>query len=409
MRNEKTALISVKQALQKVLATAQDFGKEEISLQEATGRVLKTTVIADSDFPPFNRAAMDGIAIDFQQFKKGQTTFTIEAVQAAGSPQKTLQNRQNCIEVMTGAVLPVATDTVIRYEDIDLKNGQASLQVTAITAGQNIHTKGKDSCAGSFLIAENTKISAAEIGVLASVGQATITVAKQPRVLIISTGDELVPVSATPLPHQIRRSNVHTLVSLLASLHISSETAHMTDDKPLLKAAIEKALAMYDVLLFSGAVSKGKYDFLPEIFSELGVQKQFHTVAQRPGKPFWFGQRTNAKTAHITTVFGFPGNPISTYVNCLAYFYPWYRKSVGITAKQETAILTTTISFSPALTYFVAVKINTKNGELLATPVQGNGSGDLVSLTQADGFVILPATQDTFITGTVFPIIRFRK
>jgi len=407
MRNEKTALISAEQALQKVLATAQDFGTEEVLLQAATGRVLKTTVFADSDFPPFNRVAMDGIAIAFQQFKNGQTAFTIEAVQAAGSPQKTLQNKQNCIEVMTGAVLPAGVDTVIRYEDIVVENGQASLQVAAITAGQNIHTKGKDSCAGSFLIAENTKISAAEIGVLASVGQAIVTVAKQPRVLIISTGDELVPVAATPLPHQIRRSNVHTLVSLLASLHISSETAHMTDDKHLLKAAIEKALARYDVLLFSGAVSKGKYDFLPEIFTELGVQKHFHTVAQRPGKPFWFGQKTTK--GHTTTVFGFPGNPISTYVNCLAYFYPWYCQSVGITNEQETAILTTTISFSPALTYFVAVKITSRNGHVQATPVQGNGSGDLVSLTQADGFIILPATLDTFITGTVFPIIRFRK
>ncbi len=190
---------------------------------------------------------------------------------------------------MTGAVLPNNANTVIRYEDVTVKNGIATINVDVLNEGQNVHDKGKDGKVGDLLIKQNTKISAAEIGVLATVGKSFVKVAKQPKVMIVSTGDELVGVDEFPLEHQIRRSNVFTLVSLLEKLNIPSETAHITDDKPVLKSKIKAYLQEYDVLLFSGAVSKGKFDFLPEVFDELGVEKLFHKVAQRPGKPFWFG------------------------------------------------------------------------------------------------------------------------
>ncbi|MDD7915171.1 molybdopterin molybdotransferase MoeA [Polaribacter ponticola] len=285
-------MISVEEAKSIVLNSTQDFGVEEIPFIKSVGRVLKETIVADRDFPPFNRVSMDGIAIDFNEFSSRlssnrQLDFKIEGIQAAGSKQITLQNPENCIEVMTGAVLPNNANTVIRYEDVTIENGIATINIDLINDKQNVHKKGKDGKIGDVLIEGNTQISAAEIGVLATVGKSIVKVAKQPKVMIVSTGDELVGVNEIPLEHQIRRSNVFTLVSLLEKLNIPSETTHITDDKPILKAKIEGYLQEYDVLLFSGAVSKGKYDFLPEVFDELGVEKLFHKVAQRPGKPFF--------------------------------------------------------------------------------------------------------------------------
>jgi molybdopterin molybdotransferase len=395
-------MIAVQDALQIILNSTQDFGVEEIPFIQSVGRILKEDIVADRDFPPFNRVSMDGIAIDYSAFQKKQRSFNIEGIQAAGSEQISLENPVNCIEVMTGSVLPKNTNAVIRYEDVAIKNGIATLHVASIHENQNIHQQGKDGKRGDLLIKENTKISAAEIGVLATVGKAMVKVAKQPKVMIISTGDELVGVAEIPLAHQIRRSNVFTLVSLLEQLNILSETAHITDDKPILKSKIERYIQQYDVLLFSGAVSKGKYDFLPEVFEELGVEKLFHKVAQRPGKPFWFG-RTNT-----CNIFAFPGNPISTFVNCLAYFYPWFYKSAAIEIKEETAILGKEVSFKPNLVYFLQVKLENKFGHLVAFPITGNGSGDLASLVNADGFIQLPNDKTEFTKGEVFPIIRYR-
>jgi molybdopterin molybdotransferase len=395
-------MISVAQALQTVLNSFQDFGVEEIPFVKSVGRILKEEIVADRDFPPFNRVSMDGIAIAFQQFKNGQRAFKVEGIQAAGSEQISLQDAESCIEVMTGAVLPNNANTVIRYEDITIENGVATINTNAVNDGQNIHNKAKDGKFDDILIYQNTKISAAEIGVLATVGKSFVKVARQPKVMIVSTGDELVGVDEIPLEHQIRRSNVFTLVSLLERLNIPSETAHITDDKSILKSKIEGYLQEYDVLLFSGAVSKGKYDFLPEVFEELDVEKLFHKVAQRPGKPFFYGQ------TNTCSVFGFPGNPISTFVNCLAYFYPWYYKSVGIETNQERAILGEDVSFKPSLTYFLQVKLESENGKLVAFPITGNGSGDLASLVNTDAFIQLPSDKIEFKKGEAFPVIKYR-
>ncbi|RLK03034.1 molybdopterin molybdotransferase MoeA [Tenacibaculum discolor] len=396
-------MITVAKAKNIILENTQDFGIEEIPFLQAIGRVLKEDIVADRDFPPFNRVAMDGIAINHRFFEHGIRDFKIEGIQAAGSPQKTLDNAANCYEVMTGAVLPNNCDTVIRYEDVDINTLIATVTVDEIKEGQNIHTQGSDKNKGAVLIKKNTIISAAEIGVLATVGKTTVKVAKQPKVMIVSTGDELVDVNENPLDHQIRRSNVYTLVSLLNNLKIPAETAHITDEKSVLKEKIESYLKQYDVLLFSGAVSKGKFDFLPEVLDELGVQKLFHRVSQRPGKPFWFGVTDNCN------VFAFPGNPVSTFVNCMVYFYPWYLTSAGLHSEEKTAILAENINFKPNLSCFMQVKLTSENGQVYATPIQGNGSGDLASLVEADGFIELPKTEEvTFKKGSVFPIIRYR-
>ncbi|WP_299106142.1 molybdopterin molybdotransferase MoeA [uncultured Tenacibaculum sp.] len=395
-------MITVEEAKHIILSNTQDFGTEEIPFLESVGRILKEDIIADRDFPPFNRVAMDGIAINYRFFQYGVRDFKIEGIQPAGSPQETMDNAANCYEVMTGAVLPDNCDTVIRYEDVSINTLMATVNLDEITEGQNIHTQGSDKTEGTVLIEKNKQISPADIGVLATVGKATVKVAKLPKVMIVSTGDELVDVTETPEAHQIRRSNVYTLVSLLKELKIPSETAHITDDKVVLKEKIAGFLHQYDVLLFSGAVSKGKFDYLPEVLDELGVEKLFHRVAQRPGKPFWAGQTHNCK------VFAFPGNPVSTFVNCLVYFYAWYHKSVGLVENLQTATLTEEVTFKPELTYFLQVKTHTENGQLLATPIKGNGSGDLASLVEANGFIVLPkTTETTFVKGSVYPVIQY--
>jgi len=395
-------MITSEEAKHIILNSTQEFGVEEIPFIKSVGRILKETIVADRDFPPFNRVSMDGIAIDFKAFQKGQRAFKVEGIQPAGSAQISLQNSENCIEVMTGAVLPKNTNAVIRYEDVEIKNDVARIIINEVFDFQNIHEKGKDRKVGETLIEKNTIISAAEIGVFATVGKSTIKVAKQPKIMILSTGDELVSVNDKPEEHQIRRSNVFTLVAALEHLKIESETSHITDDKPILRQKIAQFLNDYDVLLCSGAVSKGKFDFLPEVFDELGVEKRFHRVAQRPGKPFWMGETKSCK------VFAFPGNPISTFVNCLAYFYSWYYKSVGVKTKEETAILTEDVTFKPNLTYFLQVKLSHKFGHILATPIKGNGSGDLASLVNADAFIQLPNDKTEFKTGENYPIIRYR-
>ena len=421
-------MISVQEALQTILNNTQDFGVEEIPFLKSVGRTLKEDILADRDFPPFNRVSMDGIAVNHRFFDQGIRAFFIEGVQAAGAEQKTMKVASNCMEVMTGAVLPENTDTVIRYEDVVIENGIATISVHILELGKNIHSKGKDRAQGDLLISKNSIISAAEIGVLATVGKPTVKVAKMPNVMIVSTGDELVEVDEIPLAHQIRRSNAFTLVSLLERLNIQAKTAHITDNKELLKQKIETFLKEYDVLLFSGAVSKGKFDFLPEVLEELRVKKLFHRVAQRPGKPFWFGKldtepsqsdikkELNLKKGSSISlrhqlsklVFAFPGNPVSTYVNCLVYFYPWFAKSVGFELKEETVILGEDVSFKPQLTFFLQVRVDIKFGQLVAFPVKGNGSGDLASLVEADGFIKLPTKQTTFKKGENYTIIRYR-
>ena len=396
-------LTTVQKALEIILNNSEDFGIEKVDFINTVGRVLKEDIVADRDFPPFNRVSMDGIAFSSEAFNKGQRAFKIEGIQAAGSPQLNLQNTSNCIEAMTGAMLPHNADVVIQYELLEIENGIAKVNLDTVKSFQNIHKKGLDRKKNDVLIPKNTLISAAEIGVFATVGKSKVKVAKQPKVIIVSTGNELVEVSETPAEHQIRRSNVYTLVSLLENIKIKADIAHILDDKKTLETKIASFLNEYDVLLFSGAVSKGKFDFIPEVLNNLGVEKLFHRVKQKPGKPFWFGKKANK------TVFAFPGNPVSTFVSCLKYFYPWYYKSVGLNFEnKQQAILSEDFYFKPNLTYFLQVKLHQKEGKLMATPIAGKGSGDLTNLVDSDAFLELPDDNSNFTEGQVFPLITYR-
>ena len=389
-------MISVQQATEIINEVPFHAGKEHVDISHATGRVLAENVVADRDLPPFHRATMDGIAIRYQQ---GITQFDVEGIQAAGQPQQKLHH--GCIEIMTGAVLPEGADTVVRYEDVTINDGKATINAP-VEKGQSVHKKGIDAVAGEILLRPGALISPAEIALLASVGKKVVQVYKIDSVAIVSTGDEVVPVESTPAVYQIRRSNGVAIASALSELKIDSSIFHLPDDPKVLEKELSAILEDHSIVILSGGVSKGKFDYIPSILEKLGIKKQFHQVKQRPGKPFWFGR------SETKTVFALPGNPVSTFLCFHRYILPWIENGLGIKTHNTKAILAVDYSFKPDLTYFLQVKIDTSTGSLLATPDAGEGSGDFANLRNVDGFIELPSERNGFKKGELFPYIPFR-
>lgn len=396
-------MVSVKEAFQIIKSVSCRCGTEPVSLPDSVGRVLAETIVADRDFPPFNRVAMDGIAISSKSFEAGQREYGIEAIQAAGEPGIKLQEPRKCIEVMTGAMLPEGTDVVIRYEDIELNDKQALVKITEVKKGMNIHPKGQDAKKGEVLLQSNQLISPAEIALLASAGRESVLVKSFPKAALVSSGDELVELNAMPESHQVRRSNVYALQSAMKQVAWQTNLFHLADRKDEVETILGDLLTQFDVLILSGGVSKGKFDFIPDALAALGVEKKFHQVSQRPGKPFWFGNRSDGKV-----VFALPGNPVSTYVCFYRYILPWIMEQMGVILRAEQAILTTDVTFTPGLTYFLQVSTFFEAGKQMARPVSGGGSGDFVNLRDVDGFVELPAAKSTFKAGEAYGFFRFR-
>ena len=397
-------MISVNEANQIILSTLFSPLPVSVAFDDAHGKILNEDIFADRSFPPFDRVMMDGIAINHSAYAQGKRTFTIEDLQAAGQIKKTLNNQDSCLEIMTGAVLTENCDTVIRYEDVVIENGAATIQVETIKLGDHIHREGTDRTQGTLILEKGRRISSAEIGLFATVGMASVQVLSEPKVLIVSTGDELVEVSAAPLPHQIRKSNVHALKAMCSELGLQADLLHVTDQQTEIKTELTARLSQYDAILLSGGVSMGKLDFVPGVLNEMGIEKLFHKVKQRPGKPFWFGQGKGV------TVFAFPGNPVSTYMCGWRYFVPWLNASLGQEIRKSYAVLTQPFSFKPQLTYFLQVQTNkSANGNIEAIPIPGQGSGDLANLVETDAFMELPSERDTFEKGEVFPIYSFRS
>ncbi|GAB4044976.1 molybdopterin molybdotransferase MoeA [Spirosoma litoris] len=379
---------------------------ETVSLLDANGRVLREAVRADRDFPPFNRVAMDGIAIRFADYAAGQRTFRVIGMQRAGQPQQTLQDSGTCLEVMTGAMLPIGADTIARYEEIRIVDGQASIVVEntpfgPIQMGMHIHPQATDRRANDELMSVGTRLGPSELAVAASVGQSTLLVTALPRVALVSTGDELVDVSDTPLPYQIRRSNTYMLQAALLSLGIQATLHHIVDDEEQLEKGLEDLLVTNDMLILSGGVSAGKADFVPDTLEKLGVQKHFHKIDQRPGKPLWFGTSASGKT-----VFALPGNPVSTVLCAYRYVLPYLRASLGLApATIRYAQLAESVTFKPNMTYFLPVRLTSEmDGRTLAHPLPGSGSADFANLLAADGFMEFPPNQSEFGVGDSFQV-----
>lgn len=397
-------MVTVLEVDKKIAGSLLDLGEDEVGIEDAVGRTLKQQVVADRDFPPFDRAMMDGIAIQFNQWENGQRTFVIVGLCAAGTPKSGLGAADVCLEIMTGAVLPANADTVVKYEAVTITDGKAKIDDDhVIKKGQHIHRQGTDRKEGDILLKGERVISPAEIAILATVGVDRVTVAKSPKVAVIATGDELVDVGVIPKDYQIRKSNIYSLTSALQQHKFKTKAFHFTDDKDALRAGLQEVLDNFEVVVLSGGVSKGKLDYVPEILTELGVEKEFHFVKQRPGKPLWFGRY---KTG---VVFALPGNPISTFVGLLRYVIPFLYRSTGVEPKAVKAMLTEDFTFKPDLTYYLQVQLNySDDGRLLATPVPGQGSGDLANLLAADAFIELPMGKEDFKAGEAFNCYCYR-
>jgi molybdopterin molybdotransferase len=395
-------MVTVQQATGIILQNCYLPHTISVPVTEATGRVLAENITGDRDFPPFDRVTMDGIAIAFESFAHGRKQFLIEDTQAAGQQRKKLRSAENAIEVMTGAILPDGTDTVIRYEDLTIKNATAMLNVD-VRNGQNVHRQGQDAKQGQVLLASGTLIGAPETALLATVGKATVKVLSFPRTAIISTGDELVSVDSKPEQHQIRRSNSYAIQAAMRQMSWPGEQYHLPDEKDKLRDSLKTLLAAHDVLILSGGVSKGKFDFVPDVLEEIGVTKLFHEVSQRPGKPFWFGRSNDNKT-----IFALPGNPVSTFMCFQRYIKPWLAKSFALTSPIIKARLAEDFIFEPTLTFFLQVSVKNKDGELLAYPRPGGGSGDFANLKDVDGFLELPLERTQFKAGEAYSLIAFR-
>ncbi len=406
LKISKKIMITVEQAEQLILENTIAIPTEKVSIDAAFGRILAEDLCADRDFPPFNRVTMDGIAIQFAQLESGRTTFEIEETAAAGNQQKALQNAQNCLEVMTGAMIPLNTDMVIRYEDLSIseKTVQIVADFSAFRKAQNIHPQGSDRRTGAVIVPQGRKLSSAEIGVAATIGKYEILVQRKLRAVVISTGEEIVPITETPLPHQIRTSNGFALQASLKNWGLETENVLLPDNQEIIEQKIAAFMETFDVLILSGGVSAGKFDFVPQALENQEVKKLFHKVSQRPGKPFWFG-----KSAKGTVVFALPGNPVSTFMCLNRYFKKWLDASQGIENQQLTAELSEDFTFKPELTFFLQVKLSyTPIGKILATPVEGHGSGDLANLVEADAFLELPLERSLFKKGEVFKVFVYR-
>jgi len=393
-------LLSVTDAQDLLQTNVIDWGTETVPLAAAGGRTLRQPIVSDRDQPPFDRVAMDGIALNHAPYATGQRRFPIAHLQAAGDAPKALSDPTQCVEIMTGAALPPGTTTVVRYEDLE-RAGDSFLLPDGIADRTNIHYRAKDVSDGEVLSEPGRQIGVAEIGMLATCGYAEVVVSRLPRTVIVATGNELVPVTETPLPHQIRRSNYYKLRELLRPLGVDADLLHLRDEPAKLRDRLAQAVQDYDLIILSGGVSKGKLDFVPGILTELGVNKLLHGIAQRPGKPLWVGRQAE------TMVFGLPGNPVSS-VSCLIHFVlPFLRACLRLPAlPPQFARLTENIHFTPDLTLFerVTLRSDPDTGVLLATPVPHAGSGDAGSLMRSDGFMQLPQGRDTFVEGEVFPV-----
>jgi molybdopterin molybdotransferase len=384
-----------------VLESVPSMAAEICPLDRAQGRILRTPIVADRDLPPFDRVTMDGFALAQADWAAGRREFTVAGFQPAGVAPSALRAPGTCLEIATGAVIPPGADCVVPYEETTRSADRMTIAADSVLRpGRSIHPRGSDFAAGREIVRAGTRITGREIAVAAACGFAQVSVSCLPRVAVIATGDELVDVAAAGVaPHQIRRSNDHALRAALAGAGYGTvECLHLRDIRAEIVDTLRRVLGAFDVVLLTGGVSKGKFDFLPGVLAELGVEKKLHGVAQRPGKPFWFGLAGGR-----VPVFALPGNPVSTYTCFHRYVLPALAKMSGATpAKPDYVALAAPVTFSPPLAYLLPVAIAVApTGERRACHRPTNTSGDFAGLVDTDGFVELPADRSEFAAGTV--------
>ena len=392
-------MLSVKEAFE-IICNQHIEGKSmRVGLMDSIGKKLAEDIFADSDLPPFNRVMMDGIAIRYEELES-YNRFKIQGIQAAGKSNQFDLISGHCIEIMTGALLPQSFDTVIPYEDITIETGFATITIPPKKFQANVHLQATDFKKGDTLVSKGTCISPAEIGILASVGISEPLIVSMPRIAIISTGDELVNIENHPLNFQIRKSNVYTIqAALKKELYLDALTFHVSDQSDEIKSKLNEILQSFEIIILSGGVSKGKFDLIPTVLKELGVNELFHRIKQKPGKPFWFGVSAS------NLVFALPGNPVSTLVCCYRYVIPFLQSQL-MNLKPEFEMISIDCDYFKKgnMTYFLPVKKTVQ----VASPSDGNGSGDFAHLANVDGWIELPEEINEIKKGDTFRYLPFR-
>jgi molybdopterin molybdotransferase len=387
-----------------IAAAIAPVSPEQAPLAACAGRILRSALFAERDAPPFDRVAMDGIA--FHAGPVARRRFRVAGIQAAGRPALSLASDGDCFEVMTGAILPVGCDTVVPVEQLRVNDGHAELDAACRPEPwRHVHRRAADARAGDRLLEPGTRLGAPELAVAASSGQARLSVSRALRIAVVTTGDELVEPGQPIEGHQVRRSNAYGLAAALTLAGFPPDAnLQLPDREDTLATALGAALERRDVLVLSGGVSAGRFDHVPRVLASLGVRERFHGIAQRPGRPMWFGTAEGG-----AAVFALPGNPVSVLVCLARYVVPALARLVGADSRAIPLVaLARSYAFEKALTCFLPVTLGyDRDGRAIAEPRPTDGSGDFIALAGTDGFVELPRGPATHPAGLVVPFHRW--
>lgn len=378
-------MISFTEAQQLIINAAIPAATESVPLQAALNRVLAVDLVADRDYPPFNRAAMDGYALRMAEIRAGITRFAVTETIFAGAEPVMKAPAGAIYKIMTGAAVPPEMDVVVRVEDTVEQEGWVNIKTIPSKPFQHIAKQGEDIRAGETVMKSPLLCKAATIGTLAALGVHEPVVFRQPRIAVITTGNEVVAVEAQPAAVQIRNSNLQLLKALLSEMgmRIAAEM-HVPDDPDLMEAAVKAGLS-YDILITCGAVSAGDADHVPMIMEQLQVNCLFHKAAIKPGKPVWCGTYGNS-----TMVFALPGNPFSCYVGFKLFVETYMRACVGL---QPVPFRSTTFvgerKKKSSLDEFFPVEWVEESLAVRAVPYKG--SGDVIASLHATALAWHPA------------------
>ncbi|MBC8201125.1 MAG: molybdopterin molybdotransferase MoeA [Planctomycetes bacterium] len=356
---------------------------ESVDLASAARRILAEDIVADRDLPPFNRSQMDGYAVVASEVKSGVKMRVVGEV-AAGATFEGEYAPNTCVSIATGAPVPDCFDAVVQHELTDKGSDVVEFHCDDVKQGKSIHKQGVDAKAEDVLVAEHIKLAPQHIGIAASVGLHEIKVLSKPKVVVITSGDEVIPPEETPLPHQIRNGNNAMVAAVFATLGCDVvDSHHVLDDPEATEAAIAKSLDGHcDLVVTIGGVSAGKRDFFPATFANSGIELAVKGANIQPGKPVIVGKHTNA------VVLGLPGNPVSALVCCCVFGWPIVRKLQGISPELpwQNAPLATNVQPNPNRRCFRPCQL--VDGTVAVPTWQG--SGDLVHTATTHGLVQLP-------------------
>ncbi len=401
-------LLSSIEASKRILAVSNDFslGETRCELSNALNKVLKEDIVADRNYPPFNRVMMDGVSINFDHAQqKGFDNLKLSGIQRAGTAPL---DCFDAVSVMTGAPVPNRADTVIPYEDINIEGERVSLRGDCkVFKEQFVHKEGSDILKGEFIVGKGAIVNCAKMGAFASVGACSLKVSKEVRISIVTTGDEVVSMSRVPKNFEIRDINSYSLVSELELFGLNHiKQFHLFDNRDEITVRLKEIINCSDVVILTGGVSKGKFDYIPSVLEqELEVKKIFHRVAQKPGKPLWFG----IKEVEKKIIFGLPGNPVSSLVCLKKYVIPAIASFQGSLIREQRVKLHSDFKFNFDLTYFIPIRLDSNEEYgVSAIPLPNNNSGDFISLIGSDGFVELSG-RNSFKKGDTVPLYEWGR